>query len=41
LTSGTSMCGGASVKGVLSLISAPLEYITHTCDEGCRKGGDP
>jgi hypothetical protein len=35
------MWGGASVIGVVSLISVLLEETTHTCIEGCRSGGAP
>jgi hypothetical protein len=40
---GTSMWGGASVRGVLSLISFPLEETTHAWVEieGFRRGGSP
>jgi hypothetical protein len=29
------------VGGMVSLISVPLEDTTHTCVEGCRRGGAP
>ena len=33
------MWGSALMGGVLALISVPLKDTTHTCDEGCRRGG--
>jgi hypothetical protein len=40
---GTLMWGGASMGGVLSPISVPLEENTHACAEidGFRRGGAP
>jgi hypothetical protein len=29
------------VGGIVSLILVPLEDTTHTCAEGCRRGGAP
>jgi hypothetical protein len=29
------------VRGVVSLIFVPLEDTTHTCVEGCWRGGAP
>jgi hypothetical protein len=43
MNGGKLMWGGASVRGVLSLIFFPLEETTHTCVEmdGLRRGGAP